>query len=123
MKKVFYPFVRLLSASTNLVNKLLRIKDTNEDKLTEREIISVISKGRSEGIIDYNEEIINASSYPDVQELLTLSDTVITDYSSLMFDFALSKKPCFIFASDIANYQKERNFYFEIDKMPFPVSV
>ena len=64
-------------------------------------------------------EIINATHYPDMQELLLAADICISDYSSLMFDFALSKKPCFQFATDIENYKQDRNFYFEIDKLPF----
>ena len=32
----------------------------------------------------------------------------------IMFDFALSKKPCFQFATDIEAYKQDRNFYFEI---------
>lgn len=63
--------------------------------------------------------IINASFYPDMQELLSVSSVVISDYSSLMFDFALSMKPCFQFATDIDAYKQDRNFYFEIDKLPF----
>lgn len=81
LKKVFYPFVRLLSASTNLVNKLLHIKDTNEDKLTEREIISVISKGRSEGIIDYNEEklLLKVFKFDDTtaRKVMTVREKVV----------------------------------------------
>ena len=63
--------------------------------------------------------IINASFYPDMQELLAAVDIVITDYSSLMFDFALSYKPCFQFALDIDEYKKDRNFYFDIYNLPF----
>ena len=66
--------------------------------------------------------IINANLYPDIQELLCAADVVISDYSSLMFDFALSKKPCFMFATDIENYKKDRNFYFDLSKLPFPIA-
>ena len=40
---IFYPFVRLLSISTNLVSKILRIKKSDNDKITEQELIAVIS--------------------------------------------------------------------------------
>ena len=63
--------------------------------------------------------VIDASFYPDMQELLAAADVVISDYSSLMFDFALSMKPCFQFATDIEAYKKDRNFYFSLDKLPF----
>ncbi len=68
-----------------------------------------------------NNQIINATFYPDMQELLAGVDVVISDYSSLMFDFALSRKPCFQFATDIEQYKMDRNFYFEIDNLPFPL--
>lgn len=64
----------------------------------------------------------DATAYDDMQELLAASDAVISDYSSLMFDYGLTKRPCFQFAVDIEAYQKDRNFYFPLDKMPFPLA-
>lgn len=73
--------------------------------------------------IDYdNINIINATYYPDLQEILAACDIVVSDYSSLMFDFALSGRPCFQFAVDIEDYKKDRDFYFEIDNLPFPLA-
>ena len=72
--------------------------------------------------ITYNDDIINATYYPDMQELLCACDIVISDYSSLMFDFALSYKPCFQFATDIDAYKGDRNFYFDLSDMPFPMA-
>ncbi len=66
--------------------------------------------------------VISATDYPDMQELLAASDVVISDYSSLMFDFALSQKPCFQFATDIEEYKQDRNFYFQLDHLPFSVA-
>ena len=65
---------------------------------------------------------INASYYPDMQELLAVSDVVVSDYSSLMVDYSLSRRPCFQFASDVDEYRKDRNFYFDIEKLPFMLS-
>lgn len=66
--------------------------------------------------------VLDASGYVDMQELLAAADIVISDYSSLMFDFALSGKPCFQYATDIEDYKADRNFYFRLDKLPFSVS-
>jgi CDP-glycerol glycerophosphotransferase len=60
----------------------------------------------------------DVTNYPDMQELLSVSDVLITDYSSTMFDFALLGKKCFIYASDYDKY--DRGFYFSIKKLPFP---
>ena len=75
----------------------------------------------SEGLFPYdNNRIINATMYPDMQELLCASDMLITDYSSSMFDFALGGKPCVRFALDLDAYMGDRNFYFDYDEIPFP---
>ena len=66
--------------------------------------------------------ILNVSLYQDMQELLCAVDIVVTDYSSLMFDFALTKKPCFLFATDIDSYKQDRNFYFEVSELPFSMA-
>lgn len=48
-----------------------------------------------------NDCIIEATHYPDMQELLLISDALITDYSSSMFDYMLLNKPVFIYANDV----------------------
>lgn len=79
--------------------------------------------GQSESLFAYDgETVVNATMYPDMQELLCGADLLITDYSSSMFDFALSGKPCLRFALDLELYRKDRNFYFSQDEMPFPLA-
>lgn len=39
-----------------------------------------------------------------------------------MFDFATTKKPCFLYATDIERYNAERGNYFELDELPFPLA-
>ncbi len=69
-----------------------------------------------------NTTILDASAYPDMQELLVGIDFLITDYSSSMFDYALQEKPCIQFAPDLEAYRQERNFYFSLDVLPFPLA-
>lgn len=64
--------------------------------------------------------IINASDYADMQELLCASDILITDYSSCMWDFSLTYRPCFIFAPDLEVYKSERDFHTPVNEWPFP---
>ena len=66
--------------------------------------------------------IIDGTFYPDIQELLVSADIAITDYSSCIFDFMLSKKPAFIFATDIEKFNNDRGFYYPLESTPFPVS-
>ena len=60
--------------------------------------------------------------YSDMQELLCISDILITDYSSSMFDMAFLGKPCILYVNDLENYLcNERGLYFDIKSLPFIV--
>lgn len=61
----------------------------------------------------------DVTCYSDVQELLAASDILITDYSSIMWDFSLSEKPVFLFHPDVDCYEKERGYYLSFEKMPY----
>lgn len=51
----------------------------------------------------------------DIQELYLVSDILITDYSSVMFDYSILKRPIIFFMYDLDEYQNEmREFYFDI---------
>ena len=72
--------------------------------------------------IKYTNNIINGSIYDDMQQLLAATDILITDYSSSMFDFMITKKPIILYATDMEEYKKDRNFYFNIEELPFKVA-
>jgi CDP-glycerol glycerophosphotransferase len=67
-----------------------------------------------------NGSLVNASLYPDPQELVLAADTLVTDYSSIAFDFALIQKPVFLFRKDLAAYRAERELYEIFNDLPFP---
>ena len=69
-----------------------------------------------------SEGAINLSDYPDMQHLLLVSDALVTDYSSSIWDMSLMKKPAFLFAPDLKEYTTERDFYTDIHTWPFPLS-
>lgn len=72
--------------------------------------------------LQYDDDIMNATSYPDMYELMAVSDILITDYSSVMFEAGFVKKPVFLFATDIEDYKQDRNFYFDLEQLPFPLA-
>lgn len=74
------------------------------------------------GFITYSDKVINATVYPDLYELIPVADMVISDYSSLMFDAGLINKTVLLYAADIDAYVADRNFYFDIEKLPFPLA-
>lgn len=76
----------------------------------------------SKELVEKYDDVIDVTNYDDIQQLLLISDLLITDYSSLMFDFAITEKPCIIYASDLNDYlANDRNLYFDITKLPFPL--
>lgn len=59
--------------------------------------------------------LVDVTSYPDVTDLLLLADVLVTDYSSVMFDFAGTGKPIVFFTPDLAHYSADlRGFYFDL---------
>jgi CDP-glycerol glycerophosphotransferase len=67
--------------------------------------------------------VIDVSRIPDTPELLLAADVLITDYSSVMFDFAITRRPILLFAYDIDYYRDElRGMYFNLEsEAPGPV--
>jgi CDP-glycerol glycerophosphotransferase (TagB/SpsB family) len=55
----------------------------------------------------------DVSDYPEVNELMLVADVLVTDYSSVAFEFALLRRPMAFFAPDIGDYDQERGFYFD----------
>ena len=77
---------------------------------------------KAKDFITYSSRILNATYYNNMQELLAVSDVLVTDYSSCMFDFATTRKPCFLYATDILEYEEERGNYFAMEELPFPLA-
>lgn len=67
--------------------------------------------------------VIDVSDYDDVTELMAITDILITDYSSIFFDFMTLKKPILFYMYDLEKYQsKIRGFYLDVRKdLPGPV--
>lgn len=63
---------------------------------------------------------INTTEYDDTQELLAVSDVLITDYSSIMWDFSLKRTPVFLYQNDAQEYMDSRGFYCHPDEWPYP---
>ena len=61
--------------------------------------------------------VINVCNYPDVQELLLITDVLITDYSSIMFDYANLNRPMIFFTYDLEYYRDVlRGMYLDFEK-------
>ncbi|MFF3007314.1 CDP-glycerol glycerophosphotransferase family protein [Kitasatospora sp. NPDC057940] len=60
--------------------------------------------------------LFDCGDYPDPQELLLVADVLVTDYSSIMFDFAVTGRPVLFFTYDLEHYRDTlRGFYFDFE--------
>lgn len=72
------------------------------------------------GQLKNGNQVFDVTSYDDIQELLSITDILITDYSSLMFDYSITERPCFLYVPDLNEYIKnDRGLYFDIKELPF----
>lgn len=71
------------------------------------------------------EELVNDVfdfSDMDMNDLLLSTDILITDYSSVIFDYSILKKPMLFFAYDLEDYMAERSFYYDYETfVPGPI--
>lgn len=57
--------------------------------------------------------VIDASDHPDIHDLMLVSDVLVTDYSSAIYEYSLLGRPMAFFAPDLGAYEAERGFYFD----------
>ena len=65
---------------------------------------------------------VDVSNYSDMQELLSISDIFISDFSSSLWDFSLTKRPSFIFAPDIKSFNEVNGFESDYKSWPFAIA-
>lgn len=69
-----------------------------------------------------NPNIINVADVDEINYLYIISDILVTDYSSTMFDYAILNRPMVFFMYDLEEYEKDiRGFYFDISQLPGPI--
>jgi len=56
----------------------------------------------------------DVTTYPDITDLLLIADVLITDYSSVMFDFAATGRPMLFFTYDLQRYSSKRGIYLDL---------
>ena len=63
------------------------------------------------------DNVYDLTDYESIEELMLISDILITDYSSLMVEYTILNKPIVLFAYDLDNYlENERGFYIDYKK-------
>lgn len=68
-------------------------------------------------------KVVDLSAYSEANDVLTLTDLLITDYSSIIFDYSLLNKPMLFYAYDLDEYRYDRDFYYEYESfVPGPIA-
>ncbi|MFC4620447.1 CDP-glycerol glycerophosphotransferase family protein [Camelliibacillus cellulosilyticus] len=62
---------------------------------------------------EYSDFFYDLSSYREINDLLFITDILITDYSSVCFEYALLNRPMIFFAYDVEEYIQQRDFYYD----------
>ena len=71
---------------------------------------------------ELREFAIDVSDHPDIHELMLVSDVLLTDYSSAIFEFSLLGRPIVFYIPDLDRYEGERGFYIRVpEDLPGPV--
>ena len=69
------------------------------------------------GIVGFDGEgAVDSSSYSDINDLLVVADVLVTEYSSVIFDWYLLDKPIIYFTYDLEEYEAGRGLYFSFDE-------
>ena len=100
--------------NVNAIIKTLEKKYNKKVVFFYREHLHMIDK-------DYK-DIINVTKYEDMQELLIATDMLISDYSSSIWDYSFSFKPCILYCPDLDYYIKNRGFVKDINEWGFPIA-
>lgn len=70
----------------------------------------------------YKNFVYDVSDYEDITELYTITDLLITDYSSVFFDYANLKRPMIFYMYDLKEYAEDiRGFYIDLKELPGPI--
>ena len=102
-----------------LMYLLLKLDNSTKDDT----IIYVKLHNYASSMINFN-EFKNIRKFPDnyeTYEFLNIADALITDYSSVFFDYANTKRKIILFAYDKKEYLKNRGLYIKYDNLPFKI--
>ncbi len=69
-----------------------------------------------------NGDFIDVTNYSDLSELLLITDFLISDYSSLIFDFSLTRRPALMYAPDLNEYIEQKQLAVMPEDLPYEIS-
>ena len=93
-----------------------------DGKLKDNQVLMVKLHVFNKSKIDFTEfkHIIDFPNYYETYDIVNIADVLITDYSSIFFDFANTERKIVLFNYDEEDYMRYRGTYFPLSDLPFP---
>lgn len=89
------------------------------EKTGRRPVFLIRKHHRDTTAYRFGDNVLDVSGWADTQELLCAADLLVTDYSSVMWDYCLMKRPILLYVSDVKKYEaQDRGFYTPIRTWP-----
>lgn len=70
---------------------------------------------------EFSQHLQEIPAHYDINDFLNVADVLVTDYSSIMFDFAIKNKPILLYAPDVEEYSQTRGLYMPLEDLPFKI--
>lgn len=102
------------------IGSILQTIDKKLDD-SQRLYVNLHSMVASSITLDSYEHILPFPSEVGTYDFLVQMDALITDYSSVMIDYALTRRPVILFAYDMEEYLADRGMYITLEELPFPI--
>lgn len=111
----------LRNVNAKQINELKTMLDEIDSKLNDNQIMIVNLHPYVSNSINYDvyKHIYKFPSNLETYDFLNCADILITDYSSVFFDFAISQRKIILFAYDEEDYFKNRGVYMNFSELPF----
>ncbi len=119
---MYAPTWREANQDVELLSLVKLAKEMGEREITflQRGHVRTLEEGEAVA----SDAVIDVSTYPQINELYMVADLLITDYSSMMFDYSVTGRPMLFYTPDIEEYTdpKVRGAYFDLEEVaPGPV--
>lgn len=109
--------------ATEQANQIQTYLAELDEKLTDNQVLFAKLHRLNRTNIDFS-EFKHIRAFPEdceTYQFLSIANCLITDYSSVMFDFLCTKKKIILFAYDKEQYLQQQGTYFDIADLPFPI--
>ncbi len=89
-----------------------------KEQLSDKYILLIRAHQEVVNVLDMNEDefVRNLSLYPELNDILLITDILISDYSGILFDYSILGRKIYCYTYDYDRYEKERGMYIDVRK-------